>query len=172
MYDMHDKPTSSQELPSGLPLTEQPDGQTPPPSGPARVHASRSRKRGAARASKTSAISGQSGSGSFASACLQSSLESRLRVRLASGGSTLFLLTWKERVTPAQRRICALRASARRTSGNACTSWPSPQVSRGDYTYRNGCHDEVTLKLSGAAKLASWPTTRQSDGRSGGIREV
>lgn len=37
-------------------------------------------------------------------------------------------------------------------------AWPTPLVSRGDYTYRNGNHDEPTLKLSGAAKLATWPS--------------
>lgn len=35
-------------------------------------------------------------------------------------------LTWKERVTPAQRRICALRASVLRTNDSDSTSWPSP----------------------------------------------
>jgi hypothetical protein len=154
---MHDKPISSPESPSGLPLPEPQDGPTTPPSGPARARANRSRKPGAAKAQPTSVTCGPSGSGSSASACLQSSLESRLRVRLASGGSTLFSLTWKERVTPAQRRICALRASARRTCDNACTSWPSPVVngSKGsDYAYSQGNHDKPCLKLGGAAKLA------------------
>ena len=154
---MHDKPTSSPELLSGLPLPEPQDGLTTPASGQVRARASRSRKRGAARAPTTSATSGQSGSGSSASVALQSSLESRLRVRLASGGSTLFSLTWKERVTPAQRRICALRGSVRRTSDNDSTSWPSPTVndSKGSaHSYANGDHDRPCLKLVGAARLA------------------
>ena len=121
---MQDKPTSSPGSPSGLPPSEQPDGPTTRLSGPARARANHSRKPAVAKAPPTSATSGPSGSGSSASAALQSSLESRLRARLASGGSTLFSLTWKERVTPAQRQICALRASVRRTSDSGFTSWP------------------------------------------------
>ena len=165
---MSRKPTSSQVSLFGAPPPVPQDGQTTPHSGQVRARASRSRKRGAARAPKTSATSGQSGSGSSASACLQSSLESRLRVRLASGGSTLFSLTWKERVTPAQRRICALRGSARRTSDNACTSWPSPVVndSKGsDYAYSQGNHDKPCLKLGRAAKLALTGKTCRVCGR-------
>jgi hypothetical protein len=41
-----------------------------------------------------------------------------------------------------------------------------------DYAYGNGDHSKICLKLGGAAKLASWPTTRSADGKSGGIREV
>jgi hypothetical protein len=38
----------------------------------------------------------------------------------------LFTLTWKERVTPLGRRICALRASGRPIGVNGCTSLPTP----------------------------------------------
>lgn len=71
--------------------------------------------------------SGRSGSGSSASVALQSSLENRLRVLLDSRGSTLFRLTWKQRVTPSRRPICALRGSARHISDNDCSSWPTCQ---------------------------------------------
>jgi hypothetical protein len=76
----------------------------------------------------TSAISGQHGSGLCVvrSRAASLSLASRLRPRLASLGSTLFTLTWKDRVTPSGRSICALRASAPRTSGNGFSSWPTP----------------------------------------------
>ena len=153
---MSRKPTSSQVSLFGAPQPVPLDGQTTPHSGQVRVRVSRSRKLDAAKAPRTSATSGQSGFGSFASACLQSSLENRLRARLASLGSTLFSLT-SVRVTPAQRQICALRALARRTSDSACTSWPSPVVndSKGsDYAYSQGNHDKPCLKLGGAAKLA------------------
>jgi len=80
------------------------------------------------------------------------------------GGSTLFSLTWNDAVTPSGRRICALRASALRTSDSGCTSWPTPTVSRGDYSYANGDHETPTLKLAGAAKTAVWPTPLASDG--------
>ena len=57
------------------------------------------------------------------SVALTQSLGNRLRVKTASIGSTLFRLTWKERITPLGRRICALRASVLRTSGSDSTSW-------------------------------------------------
>jgi hypothetical protein len=77
---------------------------------------------------------------------------------MASGGSTLFSLTWSDAVTPSGRRICALRASVRPTSDSGYTSWPTPTVSRGDYSYANGNHETPTLKLSGAAKTALHPS--------------
>lgn len=83
---------------------------------------------------------------------------------MALGGSTLFSLTWNDAVTPSGRRICARRASALRTSDSGCTSWPTPTVSRGDYSYANGDHETPTLKLAGAAKTAVWPTPLASDG--------
>lgn len=89
---------------------------------------------------------------------LQRTLEIRLRARLASGGSALFALTWRERATPAGRKICALRAWALRASEGDCTSWPSPTCNRATYTRRNGHHDEVCLTLPGAVQLAAWPT--------------
>jgi hypothetical protein len=83
---------------------------------------------------------------------------------MASGGSTLFSLTWNDAVTPSGRRICALRALVRRTPDSGCTSWPTPTVSRGDYSYAHGNHETPTLKLAGAAKTAAWPTPLASDG--------
>lgn len=74
----------------------------------------------------TSGTCGRTGTGSSRSAALQSSLESRLRARMACSGSTLFTLTWKQRATPSGLLICALRASARRTSDNGCGLWPTP----------------------------------------------
>ena len=130
-------------------------------SGQEAVPANRSRAPDAARESRTKDTYGRRGSISSASAVLQFVLESRLRALTASAGSTLFALTWKERVTPSQHRICALRASVLRISDNACTSWPSPTVNdaKGSaYSYANGDHDRPSMKLVGAARLASWAT--------------
>lgn len=82
--------------------------------------------------------SGPSGSTSSASAALQSSLESRLRMQLGSHGSTLFRLTWKERATPLGRPICALRASEPRTEGNGCIGWPTPTAEDASNSARHG----------------------------------
>ena len=138
-------------------------------SGPAAVPASPSRLQVVARGSTTHATSGQSGSSSSTPTSLQSSLESRLRVRTDSRGSTLFALTWKERATPSGRRICALRASVLRTSDSACTSWPSPTTNdaKGSaYSYGNGDHSNPCLKLVGAARLSgrATPAAKEAGG--------
>ena len=52
------------------------------------------------------------------SAALQSALASKLQAMMDSAGSTLFNLTLKERITPAGRKIPALRASVRRISAS------------------------------------------------------
>jgi hypothetical protein len=79
----------------------------------------------------TSGTYGRSGTISSASSALRTSLENRLRARTASVGSTLFKLTWKERVTPAGLSICALRASARPTSDSASGSQRKPWATPG-----------------------------------------
>lgn len=63
--------------------------------------------------------------------------------------------------SPSGRRICALRASARRTSGSASTGWPSPTANNAKgsaYSYGSGQRDKPRLKLVGAARLAGWAT--------------
>lgn len=74
----------------------------------------------------TSGTYGQPSSISSASASLQRSLESKLQASLASSGLTLYRLTWKKRITPSLRPICALRASAHSTSGNGSSGLPTP----------------------------------------------
>jgi len=106
-------------------------------------------------------ICGRSGTISSRSAVLQSLLENRLRAR--STGSILYKLTWKARVTPSGRAICALRASAARTSGNAfilspTVGWVSPTAqdhSRGGKESRP--HD-TGIPLSQQAVLSGWPS--------------
>ena len=80
----------------------------------------------------TSAISGQTGLISSASADLTLFLVNKLKQRLTTDGSTLFTMTWKEKTTPAGRLVSLLRASVRRTSDTDCTSWRSPQRSDGE----------------------------------------
>lgn len=148
--------------------------------------------------------SGPTTSVSSRSAALQSSLESRLRAKMASAGSTLYALTWKERATPSGHRIFARRASAPRTSDNGSglsgwttprandstgakippgreggialktaallAGWGSPTVNdakNSEYTYANGDHSKVCLKLPGMAKVASWPTAAARDWKDG-----
>src|ERR1043166_355832 len=123
--------TSSPASASGPTLFGSLEYLTTPTSGPDRVRASRSRTRARGAERATLDIFGQHGQHSSRSVDLQSSLENRLRVAMASGGSTLFSLTWNDAVTPSGRVICALRASEPRTEDNASTSWPTPLATDG-----------------------------------------
>jgi hypothetical protein len=105
----------------------------------------------------TSGTFGPCGTGSSRSAALQKSLESRLRARTSNLGSTLFSLTWKPLVTPARRILFRLRASVRRTSETALTSWPTPTTR--DHKDGAECPNvEVNALLGRAVWLAGWPT--------------
>jgi len=146
---------SSPASESGAMRLEMPDGQTILPFGQGAVHASHSVRAGSGKALTISAISGPHGSGSLRSVALTLSLANRLRAKTDLLGSTLFRLTWKERVTPSGRRICALRASARRTSGKGFTSWPTVSDS--------SKHGQRRGQLGEAANMASRPTPVAND---------
>jgi hypothetical protein len=111
---------------------------------------------------------------------LTSSLASRLKARLDGRGSTLFSLTWKPSATPAGRSFSLLRASARRTSDTAYSSWPTPQAHefevadlealearRAASRLRHGNGNGFGLTLSQAAMFAGWPITATRDGKGG-----
>ena len=156
--------TSSQGSAAGATRCGLPVGPTTAPSGRDLALASLSARQAEERGLLTSGTSGRTGTISSASADLQSSLESRLRARTASGGSTLYALTWKDRATPSRRLICALRASAPRTSDSGCglSGWPTPNATN------NGAGEEPMAKVhrglnpglnpADAARLAGWPT--------------
>jgi len=114
-----------------------------------------------------------SSSGSSASAALQSSLANRLRARMGGRGSPLYALSWKEWDMALGPPICALRASAPRTSGSGCSSgWPTA-ASR-DWKDTAGMAVEATNpdgsartrldQLPRVATMVGWPTARESDG--------
>lgn len=107
--------------------------------------------------------SGQPGTTSLTSAALQSLLESRLRLR--STGSILYSLTWKERVTPSGRSICALRASKARISGSdyILQGFNTPRATDGT----NGGPNQAGGALPHDASLAGWPTTTTRDHKDG-----
>ena len=173
--------TPSLASPSGATPSALPVGPTVKRSGPAPVPVSPSATQAAAKASPTSATSGPTGSSSSPSAALQSFLESRLRARTALLGSTLYNLTWKERVTPSQRSISALRASARRTSDSASTSQPSDptlkvgwptttskdSAASGARDYPPTATHHAGTTLTDAANLAGWPSPMRADGAGG-----
>lgn len=110
----------------------------------------------------TSGTFGPSGSTSSSSAALASSLVSRLKQRLNTAGSTLFNLTWKESATPSRRPVFLLRASARRTSGSGCGSWPTPTTCDSNRHPAPDFAPTPNMTLNHSALLAGWttPTTR------------
>jgi hypothetical protein len=152
--------TSSPGSASGPTRSGKPDGLTIGRPGQDPARASRGARPDAARVSMMSAISGRTGRGSLASAGLALSLASRLQTAAALLGSTLFALTWKQRVTPSGRSIPALRALGRRTSGSDSTSWPTPTSARtGDYT-RDG---RTGTERPSSQGLVGWPTPVAND---------
>jgi hypothetical protein len=72
----------------------------------------------------------------------------------------MFALIWREQVTPLRRRICALRASAPRTSASGSTGWPTTTRQDAAGSARHGYmvtgHPGTTLL--DAARMAAWPT--------------
>lgn len=184
--------TSSPASADGVTRSDSRDGQTTEPYGPEAVPVSRGAWRDRAKVPTIRAIFGQPGSGSLRSHALQSSLENRLRARMASIGSTLFTLTWKRWATPSGRSICALRASAHRTSGSASGSWPTPMAgSPATETYNEAgdtCNSRKTRLLvawstprankwgfpdahgSKEIPMATWPTPTREDSEATGLR--
>lgn len=166
--------TSSRASASGATRSGSRGGATKTASGPARAPASRGAARAKASGTPTSATSGPTGSVSSTSIALASSLESRLRARQASLGSTMYTLKWKVRVTPSRRSISALRASVRRTKGKGSTSrpWPTPTAALADKGVRSheGAIREAMRShgpdLAAVAALAGWPTTTSMDAAS------
>ncbi len=147
------------------------DGPTTGPSGLAPALVSPSAPPEKEQDLPMSATSGPSSTGSSASAALQSSLESKLRARTASAGSTLYSLTWKHRATPLGRQICALRASALRTSVSASGLLESGWVTTTTRDWKDSGADikpredgsERFDQLPRQANLAGWPTPNASN---------
>lgn len=142
------------------------DGTTHDLSGLDHVRASLSAQQVKALGLMTSGTYGRTGTTSFASAALQSSLANRLRAKTASVGSILYRLTWKERVTPLGRAICALRASAVPTSVSDSTlsGWPTPMARdhfpahSENYIAEKMAQGHGMANLNDRAQLAGWPT--------------
>lgn len=147
------------------------DGMTLDQSGPAPAHANLSARQAREKGLLTSGTYGRTSSTSSSSVALQQSLASRLQALTASCGSTLYRLTWKQRATPSGRQICALRASAHRTSDSASTGWPTAtstealRIPSPDLTTKN-------LTLDHAAALAGWGTPTATEPGGTGERYI
>ena len=186
MFDNTDKHTFLPESEVGLSPCNWQDGRQMLLFGPEAALANRFRAPESKGGKPMNGTSGPLGSDLSASAALQSSLASRLHQRMDSNGSMEYSLTWKTRVTPAGRPICALRASGRRISGKGCTGWPSPKAQEDGRTLdqyeqaRLRGYENRKGKTSGgpaskqgglaiAAQLTGWPTpdaSAMNDGES------
>jgi hypothetical protein len=148
------------------------DGLATDPSGREAAHASRSQSQEPVKANPTSDTSGLKCSDLSPSESLQLSLANKLQALLPCDGSMEYTLTWKERVTPLGRRICALRASTRRISDNAYTGWLAPTV---DDSANVNPKDNRHLMLAGQSQLAGWQTPQAMDasgqGRPGRLKK-
>ena len=158
---------SSRESASGATPLERLDGQMILPFGQAPAPARVSVQAGSGEASPIIVTYGPHGSGSSGSHVLSMSLASRLRLGTDSLGSTLFRLTWKERVTPSGRRIPALRGTVRRCSARGFTLWPRPRAN--DAEKRGRVADNPRNGMVTAANLAGWYRPVASDGRGGRV---
>jgi hypothetical protein len=115
------------------------------------------------------AIFGRSFSDSFKSENFQLSLENRLRARMAAFGSPEYELTWKTWDMPSGPPICALRASARRTSGSGFIGWPTPTCP----VITNGHQAGNNRYVTGCVKaLIGWSTPKASDCQGGRTTET
>lgn len=159
--------TSSRALEAGPWPSGGPESGTTFPSGRDRAPASLSARRAREVGSLTSGTYGPHSITSFASDVLASSLANRLLRRAELNGSDLFDVTSKERATSSGQSIPALRASARRTSANGSTGWPTPTVTDARGSRNRTCrrssdgkhNDGVTLTDAVAMHglpVASW----------------
>lgn len=143
-------PTTLKAIPSAIGLPESASGrihsekqkcQTIPRSGQRRAPANRLALRDKERGWETIDISGPSSSVWSESVALQESLVSKLRVKVASLGSTLYKMSWRQKATPRGWLFFRLVASGRRTCDSACIGLPKTQ------------------------RLSHWPTPLESDSR-------
>lgn len=110
--------------------------------------------------------SGPTGSGSLESAILRSSLANRLQANKDLSGSILFAVTWKVRVTPSQRLIYQLRASAHHISAKEYFGWPTPIADDANNATSRGGARKDELLIGGLIKdLRPWTTPNRKDYR-------
>jgi len=90
-------------------------------------------------------------------ASLQQLLANRLQARLGVNGSPEYSLTWKEWAINGQEPICALRASARRTSDSDFTGWPTA-AARDWKNGKSNLHGKNSRPLNEVVLLTGWAT--------------
>ncbi len=168
--------TSSPASAVGATPCASPAGPTIAQYGPAPAPVSRSVLPASNSAPPTPATSGPNLPASSRSAVLQRSLANRLQARLVVYGSPEYELTWKEWAMESGPPICALRASARRTSDNGYSGWPTPCAEDGtkgrDSMEKSVARGAGNLNLPSTAALTDWNTPRATDGSNGGPNQA
>lgn len=145
---------------SGAMRSGLPGGPTTDRCGRDPAHASLSPRQAREKGLLTSGTSGLTGSGSFASARLSTSLANRLRERTDVLGSTLWRLTWKRQALPSGRSIFRLAASARPISDPDYSGWPTPAAFDGKGFVKKDLTDKTSKKgkSGGRANLREYVT--------------
>ena len=151
--------TSSPVSEAGALLCDSQDGLTTGPCGPAVAPANLSASQAKEQELLTSGTYGRIGSILYGQSDLRQCLVNRLKQRLTTGGSTLFKMTWKEKVTPSRQSVSLLRASGLRISGSDSGSWPTPCQQDGP----NGGPNQGVDRLPGMVAQVSWATPRAND---------
>src|SRR5690606_30346223 len=168
-----DTPTSSPGSVDGRVRSGSQDGRMSGPCGPDPVLASLTPRQALERGMTTRGPYGGRGAGSSISVDLQLSLASKLRQKLDVNGSPEYELTWKQWDMPSGPPICALRASARRTSGSGFSGWPTPVANDDNKSpeahlamkARMGGGRKAVTSLQVMAKMAGWPTPLEDDAK-------
>jgi len=155
--------TCLQELQAEISPCSSPDGQPTSPYGLEAAPAKRSAVPAKVAALATTETYGRYLQTSSASASLQSSLASRLKQQLASGGSIEYIETWKQKITPSGVQYWAHTASTPRTSANGCTGerkgWQTPRANETSADAKpNG-----KPNLQGEARIAGWLTPKAQE---------
>lgn len=156
-------------------------GQTIVPSGRDHVPVNLSARQAKEKGLMTSGTYGHTGTGSSRSVALAKSLENRLRQKTDGLGSTLYKLTWKHWDLPSGRQICALRASARRTSvkdSGSMGTWSTPTTRdhkdtgdlSGSMVRKDGKLRNDTVPRQ--AFMAGWPTPQARDWKESTVSET
>ncbi len=154
--------TSSPESGDGAWLSDSPGGPMTDPSGPAVAPASLSALQAKEQGLLTSGTYGRIGSILYGTNDLQSSLVNRLMQRLPTGGSTLFKMTWKAKVTPSGQSVSLLRASGLRTSDKGSGSWPTPMAL--DHWMASTERTDGGQKQLPNIAASAWPTPNTMEG--------
>jgi len=168
--DLHNT-TFSQGLEAGLTHSGWLVGPTTDPSLQEAAHASHFLSQEKVEELTTLVTCGPLFAGLSPSDDLQSFLANRLHLLMDVNGSPEYELTWSAWDIGLGSRICALRASARRISGQDCGGWPTPTSNQSQAVSDDAMHKEVHRQIERGqeslltkAYYAGWPTPRTPTG--------